>query len=335
MSLRFHGDALVAPGMLDFAVNVWPGERPEPLRDALAAALETTGYPDERAALQAVADAWDRDPDEVLLTNGACEAFWLLAHTVKPAVAACVHPSFTEPEAAFAAVGAQIARVQLALPGWQLEPGAVPANADVVVLGNPNNPTGTLSGRTDVLGLRRPGRLVVVDESFMDFVPGQAESCAGIAGAGLVVVRSLTKLWGIAGLRAGYLLGDRELVARVAAQRQPWSVNALACTAIETCARDRRTPASVAAAVDAAREELLAELEALPGVEAWPSAANFVLVRLPDATAIVAELRRQGIAVRPCDDFPGLDESFVRVAVRPPEDSRVLVRALAEALATL
>jgi len=331
-SLRFHGDALTAPGLLDFAVNVWRGERPAALEDAMRAALADPGYPDDRAAREALAERHAREPGEVLPLNGGCEAFWLMAHALRPRVAACVHPSFTEPEAALRACGAHVVHVARDPRDWSFDPAAVPERADLVVLGHPNNPTGALDLPKDVLALLRPGRVVVVDESFMDFVPEPAPSLAGEARDGLVVVRSLTKLWGLAGMRAGYLLAPPALVAQLAAGRQPWSVNAVALAALQTCARDEETPRRVSVEVVAARTGLAGALNVLPAVRVWPADANFLLLGVPDGERVVADLREAGIAVRPADSFPGLGPDHLRVAVRHPHENRLLVEALAEAL---
>ena len=179
----------------------------------------------------------------------------------------------------------------------------------------------------------RPGRLVVVDESFMDFAPDENRSLASCAREGLAVVRSLTKVWGLAGVRAGYLLGARDLVARLEAARQPWPVNSVAIAAIEVCADDRQTPARVAAEVAVQRARLMPALAGLDGVEVWPSDANFLLLRVREALAVIACLRNQGIAVRPAADFPGLGEDFIRIAVRGRADNERLAEAIATAVA--
>ena len=209
----------------------------------------------------------------MLLLNGACEAFWLLAAAVRPRLVACVHPGFTEPEAAFRAAGCEVVRVFREPESWRLDPADVPDEADVVVVGNPENPIGTLEARELLARLQRPGRLVVVDESFMEFAL-ERETLAG--DRDVVVVRSLTKLWSLAGIRAGYLLGPPALVAELDAHRQPWSVNALACAAVVACCGDRETPARVAAEVEAERRFLAAGLERV-AQRVWPGAANFLL----------------------------------------------------------
>jgi histidinol-phosphate/aromatic aminotransferase/cobyric acid decarboxylase-like protein len=331
MTLAVHGDAYAAGAALDFAVNVWPAARPVGLERAMADALGETGYPDDAAARAAVAARHGRSVDEVLLANGACDVFWLLAHALRSRVAACVHPSFTEPERALRAAGSAVVNVpRRRSAGWRLDSAEVPEDATLVVLGNPNNPTGTLDPRDAILALVRPGRLVVVDEAFMDFVPGDAESVAALRQPGLAVVRSFTKLWSLAGVRAGYLVGPASLVRSLGEQRQPWSVNAIALAAMQWCARDEATPRAVGAEVALARARLVDGLRSQPA-QSWPSAANFVLLCMPDAVRVTAALRTRGIAIRPAGSFPGLDDSFVRVAVRTPEANDILLAALADA----
>jgi histidinol-phosphate/aromatic aminotransferase/cobyric acid decarboxylase-like protein len=328
--LRLHGDTLAAPGALDFATCLWPGPLPPAIEAALHAGLaDRARYPDAGPARAAIAARHRRHPDEVLLLNGACEAFWLLAHALRPARAACVHPSFTEPEAALRAAGTEVQRVQLEPGDWSLRAGAVPEAAELVVIGNPNNPTGTLTPPAAILALARPGRIVVVDESFIELtVDAAGASLAECAGApGLVIVRSATKLYSLAGIRCGYLLADRELVTALEGQRQPWSVNALACHALAACAAEVSTPRLVAAEVAGARAELLAALREMPRTTVWPSAANFLLVHAADGPEIAAGLRRHGVAVRPAASFPGLGDEHLRIAVRPPADNARLLAA--------
>lgn len=325
--LRLHGDRLTGPGLLDFAVNVWSAPRPPGLRAALAAALDEQRYPDPAAATAALARRHARPAEEVLTLNGACEAFWLLARVLGPRLAACVHPSFTEPEVALRAAGVEVVRVpRRAGEDWALRPADVPEAADLVVLGNPNNPTGTLDRADVVASLARPGRVLVVDESFMDFVPGEPQSLAARSDVpGLVVVRSLTKLWALPGVRAGYLLAPAGLVRLLAAHRQPWSVNAPALAALAWCAADRTTPARVAAEVLDARADLEARLDAVPGLRRWPSAASFLLLERAGGDH---GLRARGIAVRPAHTFPGLSNDHLRVAVRRPPEHAALAAAL-------
>lgn len=328
VDLAHHGDAELAPGLVDLAVNVRAGTPPPWLRERLRAALDdVAAYPSDVAARAAVAHRHGRSVDEVLVTAGAAEAFVLLARAMRPRHAVAVHPSFTAPEAALLQAGAHVERVVLP-PPFALDPVRVPPHADLVVLGNPTNPTGVLHQREVVQALAKTGRVLVVDEAFMDFAPPEEESLAGVPD--VVVVRSLTKMWGLAGLRVGYLLGPRRLLARLSAVRPPWAVSSLACAAIEACL----TPSAIAEAEIAARgiaEEAVifrAELARIPGLQVWPTAANFLLMQAAGRSDLHGALRAQGFAVRRCDTFPGLGPDYIRVAVRDPATNEAVVSAL-------
>src|SRR5262249_15545580 len=119
--------------------------------------------------------------------------------------------------------------------GFALDPAAVPGDADLVVIGNPTNPTGVLHPAAVIRRLTGHGRLIVVDEAFMDAVPGEAESLIADAGDGLLVIRSLTKHWSIPGIRAGYAVGGASVIAELAAVQTPWSVSAPAIAAAVAC----------------------------------------------------------------------------------------------------
>jgi histidinol-phosphate/aromatic aminotransferase/cobyric acid decarboxylase-like protein/adenosyl cobinamide kinase/adenosyl cobinamide phosphate guanylyltransferase len=333
--LRLHGDAMVPPGAEDFAVNVHPEPRPPWLERALHDALaRADAYPDEREAAAAVAARHGRAPEEVVITNGAAEGFWLLAAALRPRRAVCVHPGFTEPEAALRAHGVPVERAFRRPADFRLDPSAVAPGADLVVTANPNNPCGTLEPAREVAGLARPGRTLVVDEAFMEFVPGEAESLAARADLpGLVVVRSLTKLWSLAGVRAGYLLAPARLAAALRRVRPPWNANALALAALRACAPRAGAARTVAERAARARERLRGDLERLPGVRTWPSAANFLLARVPDGESVHASLLARGIAVRPARTFPGLTPDHLRVTVRDEAANARLATALREALA--
>jgi histidinol-phosphate aminotransferase len=338
-NLRAHGDRMVPPGTLDLAVNVrldpGTGGPPRHLLAAMAAALDgAAAYPDPAPATAAVAARHGRPAGEVLLVAGAAEGFWLLAAAVNARLAAVVHPQFTEPEAALRANGIAVERVaRPAAEGWALDPAAVPERADLVVVGNPNNPTGTLDDPERIAALCRPGRVTLVDEAFMDFVPDELASLAGRRELpGLVVARSVTKLWGLAGVRAGWLLGPPGLLARCAARRQPWPLTAPALAAITVCAGDDGFRRAVAAEVAAERAWLAGALRAIPGVAVADGAANFLLLRVPDGPRVHAELLDRGIALRP-STFPGLGPDHLRTTVRDRAASSALVGALTEILA--
>ncbi|WP_269788105.1 Rv2231c family pyridoxal phosphate-dependent protein CobC [Streptomyces sp. 8ZJF_21] len=340
--LRHHGDAEVRgadAALTDLAVNVRAGTPPEWLKARIAASLDgLAAYPDGRAAREAVAARHGLPAGRVLLTAGAAEAFVLLARALPTRRPVVVHPQFTEPESALRDAGHTVERVVLdERDGFRLTPGAVPEDADLVVIGNPTNPTSVLHPADALAELARPGRTLVVDEAFMDAVPGERESLAGRTDVpGLVVLRSLTKTWGLAGLRIGYVLAEPDTVTALERVQPLWPVSSPALVAAEACC----TPSALAEAANAAdrmaadRAHLADRLAELAEVRVCgPAAGSFLLIRLPGAAAIRTRLRELGFAVRRGDTFPGLGPDWLRLAVRDPATTDRFVIALAKAVA--
>ncbi|WP_445151573.1 aminotransferase class I/II-fold pyridoxal phosphate-dependent enzyme [Baekduia sp. Peel2402] len=333
-----HGDVWARGARYDHAVNVATGGPPDWLRALLRRELDDealTAYPDERAAAEAIAFRHGRAPEEVVLLNGAAHGFALVAQVLAPRRPAVVHPQFTEPERV---LGGGVEQLVLRDP-YTLERAAVDKDIDLVVVGNPTNPTGVLHPRGAIRGLVREGRTVVVDEAFMDFIPGEPETLAGEGGAGVIVLRSLTKILAVPGLRVGYLMADAALAERLRSARSAWPVNGLALAVARATALhpERLVPVAERAARD--RAALGAMLAAqLPDARVYPGAANFLLVALPpdgpDALTTAAGLRdAHGIAIRPASTFPGLSAHHVRLTPRGGEHDARLVAALRTAVA--
>jgi len=333
--LRRHGDRDVGPGDADHAVNVVAGGPPAWLRSALERALGDAAarYPAEDDAIAALAAQHGRDADEIVPTNAAAEALWLLGPALRPRLAAVVHPAFTEAEAGLRAHGVEVVRVHRDPEhDFALDPPQVPETADLVVVGHPASPSGTLDPQVALLALRRPGRTVVVDEAFMDLVTGEPGSLVRDALPDVIVVRSLTKALSVPGLRVGYAVAAPALAERLRAVRPPWSANALALAALVAAAAHPAELAAIAERAGAERRDLEVRLRAIAGLRVWPGAANFVLVEAADGPALVAALRARRIAVRPAASFPGLDERHVRITARDPQANARVAEVVAAAV---
>ncbi len=342
--LGHHGDVEVAPGLVDLAVNVRHADLPAWLAEPIMAALgDLAAYPDARPATAAVAARHGRPTGEVLLTAGAAQGFVLLAQALRGARRpVVVHPQFTEPEAALLNAGHAVERVVLReADGFALDPALVPDDADLVFVGNPTNPTSVLHPASAIAALARPGRTLVVDEAFADttYRPGLDHEPASVAHRrdvpGLVVLRSLTKTWGLAGLRIGYVLAPADLVARLAAVQPLWAVStpalaaAAACASPTAVAQERR----IARALAADRAHAVARLRAVPGVTIpGEPASAFVAFKIADAASIRITLRDRGWAVRRGDTFPGLGLDWLRMAVRDTAITDAFVAALTDVL---
>ena len=320
--------------MIDFAVNVRGDTPPSWLVERLRSRVpELASYPratDERAAVAAVAARHGRRQDEVALLAGAAEGFALLAN-LRPHSAALVAPSSTEPEAVLTAAGVPVRHVVLPPPFSMAGADPVPDDADLVVVGNPTNPTSVLHAREDILRLRRPGRLLVVDEAFADAIPREPESLTARPLPDVLVLRSLTKTWGLAGLRVGYALGAPEVLQRLTASRPPWPLGTLQLEALAAgCSEEAVAQAEAGAhRLVAMRTAMVAGLTGC-GADVVAGAGPFVLFSVPDANLARKRLDALGIAVRRCDTFIGLDGQYLRAAVRP--EWPALVAGLTEIL---
>jgi histidinol-phosphate aminotransferase len=340
IDLGHHGDTEVGAGLIDLAVNVRHEPMPAWLSGPLEASLTSlAAYPDDAEATAVVAARHGRHPAEVLLTAGAAQAFVLLAQALRGARRpVVVHPQFTEPEAALRHAGHVVDRVVLSeADGFRLDAALVPDDADLVFVGNPTNPTSVLHPAAEIAALARPGRVLVVDEAFSDTtfrpgVDGEPETLAGRRDLpGLVVLRSLTKTWGLAGLRIGYLLGPADLLPRLAAVQPLWAVSTPALAAATACASPTAIAAEreIAARLAAERDHLLRRLADVPNLTvAGVPAGAFVSVRLPGADRIRLELRERGYAVRRGDTFPGLGADWLRIAVRDTSTIDAFVETL-------
>ena len=329
-------------GFLDFSANINPLGPPEVALYAAQKALvgEVAAYPDGRypelcAALTGYLGVAE---GTVLPTNGGAEALFLAARVAaegrRGGRAVVLDPTFSEYAAAARAAGlepeSRVARRRE--DGFRLDPSVLDDldGVGVVFLCNPNNPTGDLTPREEVLALLErvcsAGAILVVDEAFADFAPG--EGVADVVDEHLFVARSFTKFFAVPGLRLGCLVAlDPD---RVRPFQPSWSVNVVAAAAGVAAAGDTGYAEETLAEVALRRGELASALRALPGLEVYAGAANFLLLRGPEE--LPERLARRGVLVRGCGPFPGLGPRFSRIAVRGAEENGRLVSAIAAAL---
>jgi L-threonine-O-3-phosphate decarboxylase len=324
--------------LLDFSQNINPLGAPRVALEAARRALyqESGRYPDlEYTELrEALAEYLDVSPENVVPTNGGAEALFLAAGAAGAGRALMLEPTFSEYAAAARASGMEVVRRVVRLPeeGFGLERAALDDLGDisVVFLCNPNNPTGDSLGQREVLEVaarvREAGAVLVVDEAFADFTPGIG--VGAMVDEGLWVARSFTKFFAIPGLRLGCLVcGSAERVQRL----QPsWPVNAVAAAAGIAAVRDGSFAEASVDEVARLRGDLLGALDDLDGLQPFPGAANFLLVRGPERLA--GWLARRGVLVRGCGPFKGLGPEYFRVAVRGEDENRRLISALREEL---
>lgn len=329
---------------IDASANVNPLGMSSAARIAARAAVDgSCRYPDPacRELIRAIAAHEGVDPAWVIAGNGAADLIWRLALAVRPRRALLPAPTFSEYGAALGAVGARIDRVRLrAEDGFALTgrfTRAVRPGIDLVFLCVPNNPTGLVPSRElllDVLdACERAGAVCVVDECFNGFLPDPAG--ASVAGElashpRAVVLSAFTKLYGMAGLRLGYLLtADPRLAGAVRAAGQAWPVSSVAQAAGIAALDDAAYVRESRALVASERERLSCGLAAAC-LRVYPSQANYLFAQAP-VPDFAARMERLGVMVRDCSTYEGLDAGYVRIAVRTPAENAAILRAAASA----
>jgi threonine-phosphate decarboxylase len=280
-------------------------------------------YPDDTYSelKDRIARVFHRRPEEICVGNGSIELIRVFCSVVYRD-APTPRTFFQEPPT----FGEYALSAQLA--------GATPSGdrsgAAASFLCNPNNPTGQLRRKEDVIRQLRTtkehGGMLFVDEAFIELAdPG--ESVADVRDPDLFVLRSLTKSFSVPGIRFGYGFGDPALVEMIETARSPWTVNAYAeAYAMEALLHMDELAAS-RSAIEKERTLLVAELESL-GLHCTPSQVNYILAECGrDVADLCDRLAEKGIIVRDCTSF-GLPTS-IRVAVRKRDENRQLIGALA------
>ena len=329
---------------LDFSANVSPLGLPEGVAHAITESLKTADrYPDPlcRALREKLTAAEGVPAEQILCGNGAADLIFRLVWAVKPHQALLPAPTFAEYAAALETAGCKVKRYYISEQrDFAVDDGYVDAivpGMDMVFLCQPNNPTGQLAGpelvRKIFTRCREVGALLVVDECFLDFLPeGESLSAKPLLaeGGGLVILKAFTKLYGMAGVRLGYCLcGDRVLLDRMAAAGQPWAVSGLAQAAGIAALDETEYVAAVRNLIEAERPKMTAGLRAL-GLRVVEGRANYLLFRADETLG--ETLREKGVVLRSCGNYPGLDGSWYRTAVRTAAENERLLKILGEVL---
>ncbi|MFS8086299.1 MAG: histidinol-phosphate transaminase [Acidobacteriota bacterium] len=331
----------VAPavGMIKLDAMENPYRLPEALRAELGRELAEVAinrYPDAggaavKTALRAALGIDQRFP--LILGNGSDELIQIIALSLaKPGAAMlAVEPSFVMYRAN--AMLAQLRYVGVPLrPDFTLDTAAVLAAVTreapaLIFLAYPNNPTGNLFPLSDIESIVRaaPG-LVVIDEAYHPFAQVSfADRLAEFPN--VIVMRTLSKL-GLAGIRLGYAFGDPAWIAEFDKARPPYNLNSLTQAVALTVLRHTDILAGQAATLRAERDALRDRLRGLPNMQVFPSAANFLLVRVPDANATFTRLQDAGILIKNLHGWHPLLNNCLRLSIGTPRENAALLGAL-------
>jgi histidinol-phosphate aminotransferase len=301
-------------------------------------ATEVSLYPEREGGERLIANFLGVAPEQVLLTNGMDEALSLLFTTyLDPGDELLfADPTFVMYPMLGEAMGAEVVRLpsgeDLALPVANLLARISPGTR-VIAIANPNNPTGLVASRADLLKIAEaaPDAAVLIDEAYVEF-GGETLLPDLPRHPNLFVARTFSKAYGLAGLRLGVLTGAAEQISYLRRFSLPFNVNSVVLACLEEALADQAFVRDHVAQVKDGRERIVRLLNEL-GLRFWPSKTNFVLVRLGvSSKQFVGSMRRRGVLVRDSSGNPGC-EGCVRITVGTPSQMDGVLQAIREAVA--
>lgn len=326
--------------VIDFSANLNPLGPPAWLRSVLSNQVSALAhYPDPECAefVTAAARRYGVSREEIIVGNGSSELLYLLPRVAGKRSAVISTPCYVDYAKACEISGVKVSEIALReKKGFKLELDRIESELrgdELVFIGQPNNPTGLTCDPKKIrhLARRHPETLFVIDEAFADFVEG-LNSLTVNRPDNVLVLLSLTKIFAIPGLRLGCLIGNKKIVQRLREIQPPWSVNAFAQAVGTAALTDRKYLAETRRYVSELRANLVSGLNDLGGLTVYPGQANFLLLRLDrrglDAVKLAKRLLGDGLAIRVCDNFFGLDKRFFRVAIRTQEENNKLLLSL-------
>ena len=330
--------------IIDFSASINPLGCPEGVRKAISERFaDIKNYPDSECTSlrKTIADKVHCSESNIIIGNGSNELFYLIPRALKPKQGILLQPTFSEFKDALCNANVEVVEIVN-------DSGRFPIiNKDIrslknieygmVFLCNPNNPTGQLTLKEEILELVKDNtnRLIVADEAFMDFVD-EDEKYSVIKEAplmdNLIVVRSLTKFYGFPGLRLGYLVANESTVNKLMQFKEPWTVNTFAQIAGQVAINDEAFAANTREYVSREKAFLYDRLSRINGIRPFQPSVNFILVKIDNAEITSSQIQdfliKDKIIIRDCSNFVGLSEKYFRVAVKTREENQKLLSAM-------
>ncbi len=334
--------------IIDFSANINPlGLHPE-IKEIILRNMELLPhYPDPEYGdlRRAIGESHNIPYEFVIPGNGATETIFLYCRSRRPKRSLIVAPTFSEYERALRESGSEIVFHELKeernfVPNFHEIMDRVDSSFDLVVLCNPNNPTGVLCHGEELLTLAKHGEKfgtdLMVDESFLEF----REDCQEISlissdvPSNIFILRSMTKIFAIPGLRVGYAISsNKKLMEKMTLLREPWTINILAAKVAQEMLDCRDYLEKTAQYLKDEIDFFIPKLRRLPWLKVYPPSVNYVLLKLltPMTAAQLREkLLSKKILIRDASNFKFLDDKFLRIAIKDRSSNESLIKAMEE-----
>lgn len=327
--------------LIDFSASINPLGVSERVKDVIKSCLDDlVNYPDPDTKMlrHKIAEHNGIDPETVICGNGSTELIYLIPRALKPKKVLIPAPTFSEYERACRLSSKlRVECYELKKEnGFEIIPDAfikAMRGCDMAFLCNPNNPTGHLLKKDDVLRIAEAAKemncCLIVDEAFIDFVLEGSVIRDVPENPYLIVLRSMTKFYALTGLRIGYGVFHKDIINKIKEFKEPWTVNTLAQQAAIAAIADDEYAIETHELIKREKDFLEKGFQAL-NVEHLPSSVNYYLLKTADVESITSGLKNKGILIRDCSNFTGLNTSYIRVAVRSRSNNEMLIRELSE-----
>lgn len=288
--------------------------------------------------------------ENIILGNGSIELIYMLTEVIPPNFKALIPvPSFTEYEKAVLRVSGEPIFVKLRNDfnlDVNLVKNTVTEDTRIIYICNPHSPSGTMYNKETLLDLvefcQKKDIIFSIDENYIEFSSkGQDTTLVGYVKEykNLVVIRSVTKFYGMPGIRFGYGIAAENVIDMLQTVRQPWSINGLAGLATLAAFKDKEFIEKTKRTISKEKAKLAKMLKEIGGLQVFPSETNFLLVKIlkmkATSTVLREELAKKGLLIRDCSTFVGLDDSYFRVTVRSAENNARLVKTLKQILSKI
>ena len=331
--------------LVDFSANINPLGYPQGTKDAVMRSFDDIlHYPDTEAydLITRLAAYHGMDRQCFITGNGSTEFIYWIPIIFKPKRALVVTPAFSEYEKGLNLAGSQVMYFQAEeerdfVVDMDNLYTRLAGGFDICYFCNPANPTGVLTPKEELFNLiaraDRLGTIVIIDEAFIDFVEEASLKVAVTQFSHVIILRSMTKFFGIPGLRVGYAIAGSAVIERLKRNKPPWTINTLAqicaCEALSNSAFIHETRRYV----EIEKSFLHRAINSIPGLKAFPSVANYLLVRIDSPRGLSSRdlrerLLREDILIRDCSNFQRMGNYYFRVAVKKHGDNQLLIDKL-------